>query len=184
MVNQLIKQVARLALAGMILSTVGLTAQAQDTGTSQETSNAAVTVTFANPASFAETKQFRNEDHYNNVDYEGPLKAYLIKRASRMLPAGDRLKVTITDIKLAGAYEPWRGPQARYIRYMKDVYPPRIDLDFTLTAANGDVLKQGSRKLRNIGYLQSSLTVPGDNDPLRYDKALLGSWLRKGPQGL
>lgn len=183
-----VQRMAALTFAGVLLGSVIVAAQAQDataaSASAAGASTGAVTVSYVNPQSFSENKQFRNEDKYNDVKYLEPLKAYLVKGATRMLVAGDRLQVKITDIKLAGAYEPWRGPQARYIRYMKDIYPPRIDLDFTLIGPNGNVLREGSRKLRNVGYLTSQLTVPGQNDPLRYDKALLESWLRKGPQGL
>jgi hypothetical protein len=103
----------------------------------------------------------------------------LIKRATTLLPAGDRLEVSITDIKLAGGYEPWHGPQLRYVRFMKDVYPPRIDLDFKLTDSNGKVVREGSRKLRDLGYLQNGAARVGNTDPLRYDKALIDSWLRR-----
>ena len=183
------KSVALLALAGLALVATGVAAQssepaAANTTRAPEAGKATVTVTYVDPESFSENKQFRNEDRYNGVEYLEPLKAYLIKRARRTLPAGDRLDVKITDIKLAGAYEPWRGPNSRYIRYMRDVYPPRINLDFTLTNASGEVIGQGSRKLRGLGYLTRSMSLPGDTDPLKYDKRLLDDWLRKGPQGL
>ena len=143
-----------------------------------------VTVTYAHPQDFTENREFAAQDRVHGSQYLEPLKTYLIKRATRMLPAGDRLDVTITDIKLAGAYEPWHGPQLRYVRMMKDIYPPRIDLTFKLTAADGTVLRQGSRTLRNIGYLRSGPSASGNTDPLRYEKALLNDWLRRTPEGL
>lgn len=146
--------------------------------------DARVSVTYVNPEKFSEATEFHQQDGYNESRYLEPLKAFLIKRAAKMLPAGDRLEVTITDIKLAGSYEPWHGPNFRYVRFMRDVYPPRIDLQFTLTGSDGQVLREGSRKLRNLGYLQSGLTRLNDTDPLRYDKGLLDSWLRRGPDKL
>lgn len=145
---------------------------------------ARVAVTYANPQNFAENRDFGPQDRFDDSNYLKPLKAHLIKRATRMLPAGDRLDVTITDIKLAGAYEPWRGLGLNNVRIMRDVYPPRIDLTFKLLDADGAILRQGSRKLRNISYLNSGLAAPGNTDPLRYDKALLSDWLRRGPGGL
>lgn len=146
--------------------------------------DARVSVTYVNPEKFSEATEFRQQDSYNGSNYLEPLKAFLIKHAAKMLPAGDRLEVTITDIKLAGAYEPWHGPNFRYVRFMKDVYPPRIDLQFKLIGSDGQVLREGSRKLRNLGYLQNGLTRLNDTDPLRYDKGLLDSWLRRGPDKL
>lgn len=143
-----------------------------------------VSVHYVDPDKFSEARQFSQQDSYNDVNYLKLLKSHLIKRATRMLPPGDRLEVTITDIKLAGAYEPWRGPNFRYVRFMKDVYPPRIDLTFKLVDSNGKVLREGSRKLLDLGYLQSGLAMPTDTDPLRYDKALIDRWLRRGPEKL
>ncbi len=139
-----------------------------------------VSVNYANPKQFTENRFYGWQDRYNNVDYLGPLKAYLVKRATPMLKAGQRLEVTITDIQLAGGYEPWLGSQWSHVRIMSDRYPPRIDLTFRLTGKDGQVIREGKRTLRNLGYLTSGATMPGNTDPLRYDKALLDSWLRRG----
>ncbi len=143
-----------------------------------------ITVTYADPENFSEVRQFGQQNRFNRVNYLEPLKTHLIKQATRMLPPGDRLDVTITDIKLAGGYEPWHGPNMTHVRFMKDIYPPRIDLTFTLIGSNGEMLQEGSRKLRNLGYLQSGVGRLGDSDPLRYDKALIDSWLRRGADSL
>ena len=140
-----------------------------------------VQVTFQNPQNFSEEREFGMQDRSLHKTYLETLKSYLVRRAAAMLAPDQRLQVTITDIKLAGAYEPWRGPQWGYVRMMRDMYPPRIDLDFVLTDGNGKVLRQGSRKLRNLGYLSSGVGMPGDTDSLRYDKALFDRWLRRGP---
>src|SRR3546814_8291621 len=78
------------------------------------------------------------------------LAEYLRKRASDRLPDGQRLEVTITDITRAGNYEPWRGISADSIRFMRDIYPPRLTLDFKLVGADGNVLAHGTRELSDI----------------------------------
>lgn len=150
----------------------------------EPTADARVTVNYVNPDEFSEVKEFGQQDRFNDLKYLEPLKAYLIKRATTMLPPGDRLEVNITDIRLAGGYEPWHGAQLMHVRFMKDIYPPRIDLNFKLIDSQGKVLREGSRKLRNLGYLQSGLTAVGSSDPLRYDKALIDRWLRRGADEL
>ena len=72
-----------------------------------------------------------------------------------------------TDARSLMADESWRGPGRCDVRVMKDTYPPRIDLTFRLVDGDGKELRAGSRKLRD------SIT-----DHLRYEKALLGDWLR------
>jgi len=110
-------------------------------------------------------------------DWQRMLSEHLRKRADAMLPAGERLEVTIDDIKLAGDYEPWRGPNLDDVRFMKDIYPPRLDLHYRLTAADGTPIRNGEGKLRDMSYLQRSL--PSSNDALRYDKRQIDEWLRK-----
>ena len=179
------------ALAAIVVGAAGVgpalaavSAAAQSPASAMPAAEARVTVTYVNPEKFSEAREYGQQDSFNGSDYLKPLQEHLIKRAERMLPAGDRLEVTITDIKLAGGYEPWHGPNFQYVRFMKDVYPPRIDLTFKLVDSSGKVLREGSRKLRNLGYLQSGLTMPTNTDPLRYDKALFDNWLRRGPEKL
>jgi hypothetical protein len=85
--------------------------------------------------------------------------------------------VRITNIDLAGEFEPWRGPQFDRVRIMRDVYPPRFALEFRLTDARGAVVKEGQRVLLDQLYLSAAALNNGD--PLYYDKLLLGAWLRQ-----
>ena len=93
-------------------------------------------------------------------------------------PDGQQLAVTITDIKRAGDYEPWHGLQMQDVRFMRDIYPPRVSLQFTLTDAQGQVIDQGERKLVDSSYLYGGTRL-SDTDPLRYEKRLLDDWLRR-----
>jgi hypothetical protein len=110
-------------------------------------------------------------------DWKKSLSEHLRKRADQTLPPGEQLQVTVNDIKLAGAYEPWHGPNMQDVRIMKDLYPPRVDLHFKLLAADGTTIREGDGKLRDLTYLQNA--VPFNNDPLRYDKRLLDEWLNR-----
>lgn len=139
-----------------------------------------VHVSYAHPEHFSESRRYRPQDRFNDVDYLGPLKTYLIGRATPMLAPGQQLDITVTDIQLAGGYEPWRRGAMDRVRIMSNLYPPRIDLHFRWIGSDGKVLREGSRKLTNLGYLDSGAATLDDTDPLRYDKALLASWLRRG----
>lgn len=143
-----------------------------------------VTVTYDAPENFSENRDFGPQNRFQSNNYLDVLQAYLTQRATRILAPGERLEITITDIKLAGAYEPWLGPRMSYVRIMKDVYPPRIDLNFKLTGADGTVLRQGTRTLRDLNYLRGRVATRYATDPLRHDKALLDQWLERGTQHL
>ena len=105
------------------------------------------------------------------------LKRYLEMRAPGLLPAGQKLSVTLTDVDMAGEYEPWQQPGVNDVRIVKDLYPPRIDLEFKVTDAAGAVVKEGKRQLRDLSFMMK-LSLRRD-DPHRYEKALLDDWLRK-----
>lgn len=110
-------------------------------------------------------------------DWKKSLGDYLRQRANVVLPEGQTLDVKFNDIKLAGDFEPWRGPNAQDIRFLTDLYPPRATLEYRLLDAHGKTIREGESKLLDMSYLQR--TVPTSTDPLRYDKRLLDDWLNK-----
>lgn len=137
-----------------------------------------VSVRYKDPQHFTEARRSFGIHLIDADDYLKPLKAYIVQRASRILAPGQRLDIEITDVDRAGEYEPWRGPNFDDVRIIKDVYPPSIDLHFTLYGADGKVLREGSRKLRDLAFLSHGMA--NDQDTLRYEKSLIDLWLRKG----
>jgi hypothetical protein len=143
-----------------------------------------VTVTYDHPEKFTETQKIRSlAPQALNDDYLKVLKSYIENRAAKMLPPGERLDIVITDIDRAGNFEPWRSYPMRNVRIIKDIYPPRIDLRFQLSDADGKVVREGTRKLRDPGFMYDGIATSG-NDNLRYEKGLIDRWLRKGPNQL
>jgi len=137
-----------------------------------------VQVQWNDPSGFAELRQSHNRWEAERGDWVAKLAEHLRKQASSQLPEGQQLAVTITDIKRAGDYEPWHGVRMDDVRFMRDIYPPRISLQFTLTDAQGQVIDQGERKLVDNAYLYGNTRL-SDTDPLRYEKRLLDDWLRR-----
>src|SRR5690348_17828228 len=123
-----------------------------------------VSVTYVNPEQFTENRLYGRQDRFNRIDYLAQLKAYLIKQGQAVLKPGQSLHVNITDIRLAGAYEPWRGLQWDYVRIMRDIYSPRIELDFRLVDQDGSVLREGKRVLRDLDYLHNGVSVPSRSE--------------------
>jgi Protein of unknown function (DUF3016) len=110
-----------------------------------------------------------------SVTFDDPSR-FVAERAAPRLSQGQRLEVHLTDVQRAGSFEPWRGPQAADVRIVRDIYPPRIDLRFKLLDADGKLLHEGSRQLRDATFMMRPDLYP--NDPLRYEKTLLDDWLR------
>lgn len=141
--------------------------------------SARVQVDWTDPRNFADVREnpAGSQAARNPEEWVQALARWLQSRADSYVPPGDRLEVTFTDIRRAGTYEPWRGPQWMDVRIIKDIYPPRIDLRFRLTDARGATVAEGERTLRDTAFLQRN--VLDTTDPLRFEKRLLDDWLRK-----
>lgn len=138
-----------------------------------------IDVRWEDPANFSEIRYSHNSHESRRGNWVEELAEHLRERAGSRLPAGERMEVNITDIELAGDYEPWRGVQFQDTRFMREIYPPHITLTFTRTDANGTVVAQGERKLTDMGYLMGEATAGYRNEPLRYEKSLIDRWLAK-----
>ena len=176
------RNLAPLLLAGLLAASGAIARPADNVADPQAPRALAVEgtvqVQWNDPAGFTELRQSRNRWDAQRGDWVVQLAQYLRKQASSQLADGQQLQVTITDIKRAGDYEPWHGPRMDDVRIMRDIYPPRISLQFTLSDAQGQVLDQGERKLVDNGYLYGGTRL-SDSDPLRYEKRLLDDWLRR-----
>ena len=136
-----------------------------------------VSVRWEDPAQFTELRYSRNRFEARRGDWVNELATYLRSRAQTKLSPGERLDIDITDIKRAGDYEPWHSSSMQDTRVVRDLYPPRIDLTFKRIGADGKVVAEGERRLRNLSFMMDSRML-NDSDPLRYEKALIDRWLR------
>jgi hypothetical protein len=136
-----------------------------------------VLVTFIEPENFRDAKSEYLDTARGRDAVLAELKQHIIKRAAGYLAAGQWLEISVTDLDLAGDFEPWHRGNLHNIRIVKELYPPRITLKFRLLDVEGKVLSEGTRQLQNLGFM-INLATPM-SDPLRYDKALLSDWLRQ-----
>jgi hypothetical protein len=142
------------------------------------TGESPVQVKWTDPAQFTEIRASSNRFEAQSGNWVQQLADYLRRSASKRLPPGQTLEVEITDIKRAGDFEPQHGPRSNDIRIMRDIYPPRITLNFTLRDASGGVVSQGEEKLIDMNYLGNTGLL-SNSDPLRYEKRMLDDWLRR-----
>lgn len=131
-----------------------------------------VTVTFHEPESF--TDVLENGSSLTSTYYLEQLRECLQTAATPLLEAGQKLAITFTDVDLAGET---RFNQPHQIRIMKDIYAPRVVLNFRLLGSDGKIMKEGERKLSDLNYMMQ-LRRPGSEQPLFYDKQLLTQWLQ------
>jgi len=104
------------------------------------------------------------------------IREFLVERADKALPAGQKLTITFSDIDLAGDFEPWRGPQFSDVRIVKSIYAPRLSFTYKVTDAAGKTVKEGKEDLRDLAF-DMRLTMDRQ-DPLRYEKDILKDWIR------
>jgi hypothetical protein len=139
--------------------------------------SAQVTVTYVAPEKFADVKDDLSGSDRDRDRLLDELKAHFESVGRRYLAGGQTLEIKVTDVDLAGDFEPWHGIEFDHIRILKEIYPPRINLEFRLLDAQGKVLSEGKRHLQNLGYLMT-IGMP-TTDALRYDKDMISDWLRQ-----
>jgi hypothetical protein len=109
--------------------------------------------------------------------YLEQIRDHVLEQAKYYVPEGHKLLVTFTDIDMAGDFEPWHGARWTDVRIVKDIYPPRINLTFRLVDAEGRVVKEGKRELRDLAFLMK-ISLNFRDDSVRHEKALLDDWIR------
>ena len=113
----------------------------------------------------------------DRTTYLEQIRDHVLEQARYYVPEGQMLSVTFTDIDMAGDFAPWHGPRWSDVRIVKDIYPPRINLAFRLTDAEGRVVKEGKRELRDLAFMMK-ISMAFRDDSVRHEKALLDDWLR------
>ena len=132
---------------------------------------AAAHVEFVKPESFTDAgRHYAGEERDDNLRR---LASHIGREAARRLPADQKLDVWVTDVDLAGYYDP-RWGFTHEVRIVKDVYPPRIKLRFRLSRADGSVVAEGERKLTDRTFLTRAQRYPLDG--LGYEKTMLDRW--------
>src|SRR4051812_46927717 len=133
-------------------------------------------VNFFEPEKFTDVRMSQMNDPRDRNELLTRIRDHFVEQAKYYVPQGQILEITFTDIDMAGDFEPWHGPDWTDIRVVKDIYPPRMVFAYRLVDAEGNVLKQGKRDLRDTSFL---LRLSIDrNDTLRHEKAMLEDWLR------
>jgi Protein of unknown function (DUF3016) len=145
------------------------------------TTDARAEVVYDHPEKFTDVKDSSMPTEQGSAAILKSLREYLVHQAGFLVPEGDKLTITFTDIDLAGDFEPWRGPQFDNIRIVKAIYPPQFKFSFTLTDASGRVIREGEENLLDQAF-DMRMTLDRD-DPLRFEKAILQDWMRRQMRG-
>lgn len=142
----------------------------------QEGGGATVEVSYKDPEKFTDMSMTYLSDGADK-GYLDELQRHIERAAARLIPTGYTLAVTITDVDMAGDFEPHRGPNLTDVRIIKRIYPPRINLTYRLTDPSGTVRSEGERQLRDLAFDWNVSPIDRE-DSLRYEKALIDDFLR------
>lgn len=158
--------------------TIGGCAQKQEPTVQQSmlTNDGNVNILWQNPSDFSDIEA--------SVGVQSKFEQYLFtelteelgKLANKHLANDQQLDLTVTNVDLAGDVQPTFGASTDDIRVVSDLYPPKMRFDYVLTQ-NGKVIKSGSEKLNNMGFLSD--IQPITNDPFPYERDLLLDWFKK-----
>ncbi|MDP9045278.1 MAG: DUF3016 domain-containing protein [Pseudomonadota bacterium] len=127
--------------------------------------------------------EFLHPERYTDIGSDPTLQAgwmtdlshHLAQRAAPWIAPGDRLSVTITDVNRAGTVRHGVFRDVRVVR--DDAQTPRIDLRFQLISARGEVLKEGTRRLGDLGFRYRSTVDSEGNAAI--ENRLVDDWLAR-----
>ena len=130
---------------------------------------------------FVEPERFSDAGR-NPADRERALAALgeHLKSLAARLPDGQRLKVEVTDVDLAGEEVMRAGRELRVLRGAADI--PRIQLRWTLEQGSS-ALKSGEERLTDLGYISARLPLARMQGDLPYERYLLTEWFRAQFEG-
>ncbi len=138
-----------------------------------------VAVAWTDPNGFTDLSRSGNRAEARRGTWVQDLAEHLQKAVAARLPEGEHADITITDIRRAGDYEPWRGPDFDRVRMMRDIHWPQLTLTLRRTTASGQVIEDGERILRDPAYLTSGIGAGRTSQPLYYEKRMIDDWVRR-----
>ncbi len=138
---------------------------------------ASLEVSFVDPKSFRDFSVSGLTEERTQPIFERELARNLGSLVERSL--GDRtLVLEFTDIDMAGDIQPWRNRHFHDIRYVEPIYPPRLDFNYAVKDADGNVILEGSEVLRDIAFMQR-IRSPRMSDSFFFETELLRDWVRR-----
>ncbi len=163
----------------MLATSLHLGASEPDVSEESQPDMSAVRIEWKDPENYfdVESADGFDEDFRDNVFFQ--LEKH-IKKIAKQLPEGQRLKMVVTDLDLAGRL--WPGMFYGFnggndVRIVKTVDFPRVEFQYELTDEQGAMVISGDENLRDMGFQQRVSRV-FRSDPLRYEKAMIERWMR------
>ncbi|MDX1706392.1 DUF3016 domain-containing protein [Pseudidiomarina sp.] len=162
----------RKSIIALMTVAVGLTANAA--------AAAETTVTFETPDEYQDIEAVNaKQDEFEQIIMNG-LREHIVK-LGKELPEGYKLEFVVTDLDLAGRVEPTFGATtSNYMRVLDRIDYPMIEFRYKLTDAQGDNIKSGDERLRDMGITSTMRAAKAaGRDVLYYEKEMLSQWFNR-----
>lgn len=104
------------------------------------------------------------------------LRQIFVVAGGKYLAAGEQLKIDVTDVDLAGRFEPAPQPGDQ-VRVLRDQDWPSISLHYTLEQ-DGVVKKQADVRVADMNYLSRQLPTQSGQS-LSHERRMLDDWFAK-----
>ncbi|MGH8018793.1 MAG: DUF3016 domain-containing protein [Opitutaceae bacterium] len=113
----------------------------------------AATVEFLEPENYTDfrTSEFGGASEQSAL--QNQMRKNVERAAERFLPPGYHLNLRFRDIDMAGDFEPWRGPRLDDVRIVRDIYPPRMDVEYEIVKDDGEVVASGQKKISDMNHM-------------------------------
>lgn len=131
-----------------------------------------VTVEWVKPEKFTDAYSSSTKSEKSRQIILDDLQKFIVEQASRSLKEGQTLALHVTDVDLAGEFEPWTDhPDSRVV---KSPFYARIAFSYTLTDADGKVIKED--KVSLINQLLTPPSLPDRDTQEPYLRDTLRDW--------
>lgn len=161
-----------------LMCAVALTSPVQAATANSAETTSAVKVNWHNPEKFSD---IRPANSSRKAYQERVTKAFdkFIGELAEKLPAGYSLEITVKDLDLAGDVNPMYRLDNTDIRVVKDIYFPRMKLDYALFDQNKQQVKSElDVKIKDMGFMTSS-NIGYQNREFAYEFEMLKKWFNK-----
>lgn len=139
--------------------------------------NSAVSVTWHNPDKFLDVDAGEGNQKRFQQRVLDSLERYLHQQLPKVIADGQTIKITVHDLDMAGDVRPW-VINNQEIRIIKSIYPPMIDIEYSLFAQDGSLIDSARTKVRDMGFALMT-NIGSRSNSFAYEKTMLKSWMKK-----
>ncbi|OBP16161.1 hypothetical protein A5320_01710 [Rheinheimera sp. SA_1] len=161
-----------------VLCATVLSFQVHAATTEKAATTSAVKMTWLNPEKFSD---IRPANGSRKAYQERVMKAFdkILGDLAEKLPPGYSMEISVKDIDLAGDVNPMYRIDNTDIRVIKDIYFPRIKLDYVLFDQNKQPIRQESDvKIKDMGFMTSN-HIGYQSREFAYEHEMLKKWFNK-----